>query len=36
VGPDLGSHVESAENVSPLRELMWNCRALAGCYLELD
>jgi hypothetical protein len=36
VGPDLGSHVESAENVSPLGELMWNCCALAGCYLELD
>jgi hypothetical protein len=34
VGPDLGSHVESADTVSPGGELMWDCCDLAGCYLD--
>lgn len=34
VGPDFGSHVESADEVGQRGELMWSCCDLAGGYLD--
>jgi hypothetical protein len=34
VGPDFGSHIESADEVGQRGELMWSCCDLAGGYLD--